>query len=744
MAEMDRRFTPYISDISSANLKKMVRIYGGDSKMRKQECIVFLIAALDDPDTVRQMVTTLEPFEYLALALVKQMGGVIELQALGLALLASGVAIPARMRKRNVRSEVVSHLIERGLLLNEGYRVGYYSSGYSSYDRGIKLFGDPRILAHVGGLKIPPAELPSCKAQPAVSVSRMPPTVALDLIGFLQTIEKIDGFGLTKQGTIRVNDVRNFQKALQWSDDDWEIDGLTFPNAATGLINALRHSDYLQETGNTLVLKKSVESIAHQAYPDQVLPLVNGFLRLTEWVEDTSNFQSYYSEHYNQGRNALLMALRSLPLDNDDFYTIDDFDQLLFDRIGDIFSLRWVADRYLHTYGKTAAEIRKMEEEKQAERRKKWLVLERPWLDAALSSWLYFLGIVELGMEGKQPVSFRLTELGKAVLHPTKAITVTTATAEAGDSGGVWVVQPNFDIIVYLDRTTPPQLAFLERHAERTQAQQYMAHYHLTRESVYQGLESGTTVEALLAELADNAQTPLPQNVTVEIQEWAALREQVILHHRANLLEFADSAARDAALAADIDGRAVGERFLLLAPAAHTRFPKQLGTVERLDYTKPLSEILRADETGLLHLKTEPTDLLLKPQLDQWAERDKDDQWQLTPAGVANATKAGAHITELLELLSARLSHKVPPLLELTLRNWARRRAKALELEQFVVLRCNDNNVIQAIQSSKRLKPYLRGSLPEENLLLFDPAHLAELQEILGWAGLDLAAMRLQ
>jgi hypothetical protein len=190
-------------------------------------------------------------------------------------------------------------------------------------------------------------------------------------------------------------------------------------------------------------------------------------------------------------------------------------------------------------------------------------------------------------------------------LHPAKAIPVTTAATPAGDhASGVWVVQPNFDVMVYLDRTTPPQLAFLERHAERTQSQQYMAHYRLTRASVYQGLESGTILEAFLEELGRHAQTPLPQNVTVEIREWAAFREQVILHHRADVLEFADTAARDAMLTANINGRAVGDRFLLLASTVtqRNRLPKSVGTVERLNYAQPLPKILRADETGGLQM----------------------------------------------------------------------------------------------------------------------------------------------
>jgi hypothetical protein len=67
------------------------------------------------------------------------------------------------------------------------------------------------------------------------------------------------------------------------------------------------------------------------------------------------------------------MALTSLPLDTDDFYTIDALDTLLFDRIGEHFSLAGLVYRYFSTYQKTPAEIRQMEAEWLAEKRQKWL-----------------------------------------------------------------------------------------------------------------------------------------------------------------------------------------------------------------------------------------------------------------------------------------------------------------------------------------------------------------------------------
>ena len=147
--------------------------------------------------------------------------------------------------------------------------------------------------------------------------------------------------------------------------------------------------------------------------------------------------------------------------------------------------------------------------------------------------------------------------------------------------------------------------------------------------------------------------------------------------------------------------------------------------------------MLRADETGLLTLKRAAEDLWLEAQLDQWAEPIQDGRWQLTPASVTAHVKAGARIDELITLLTKRLVNKLPPLLEMALRNWAGR-AKTVQLDPFVVLRCHNDAALNAILESKRLQPYLRGRL-EDGVLLFDSAHLAEVREILSWTGLTLA-----
>ncbi|HEU5104097.1 MAG TPA: helicase-associated domain-containing protein, partial [Roseiflexaceae bacterium] len=295
-----------------------------------------------------------------------------------------------------------------------------------------------------------------------------------------------------------------------------------------------------------------------------------------------------------------------------------------------------------------------------------------------------------------------------------------------------WLVQPDFEVVVYLDRAAAEQIAFMERHAERLQAQQHIARYQLTREAIYQGLESGTAPDQLLERLQAGAATELPQNVLATIREWAGQREKITLRRATSLLEFADPAARQAALDSGLAGRPVGERFVLLTETK-AKYPANA----HVDYTRPLPASLVALEDGRIKQVAPAVDLLLQPRLERWAERAEEGSWRLTQSSVAAAIKAKLPIEELFELLRARLTRPMPPLLGVALRAWAGDRPR-VELATITVLRCTRPVVFSAIANSPAFKAYLRGTLAPD-LLLVDERYLEPLKEQLAWAGLDLA-----
>lgn len=717
-------FDLYLEYVNHGELKSMARMWGVPTKtpFKKDELVAYIRAGLADPARVRAAVQALTPFEQAALALMRWVDAPLEAGALAAGLRAAGIPLPNPGRYRQSdREYLVQPLVRRGLLLNMSYRS---PAAYgSSYERAV-LFTDPRLLAHAEPLRVAPLQLPP-SGPPAQTLLRRPPLVALDIGGLIQAIRTLGGIKLTKQGLPRSADIRKLARALGWGEANLDLGGAMLPDPAGGFAAALRAAGVLTLAEDGLVLTPAAEAFTQRGYAEQAGALLRGFLFTTSWSELSGHdFYIGSYDRFPRGRLALALALMRLPAD-DEFYALDALDQALFALIGGHFSLTYDPSPF-YSFERTPEVAQRAEREWHERMRANWLRTEARWLRAALGSWLYFLGIVELGLADGQIASFRLTELGRAVLRPHEAAPADQA------AGPAWLAQPDFEVTVYLAHATPAQIAFIERHAERVQAQEHTARYRLTRTSVYQGLESGTTLDALLEGLRAGAGQDLPQNVLATIGEWAAQREQITLRKRAHLLEYPSAAARAAALAAGQIGAAVGERFVLLPPS-------ELGRplpYSKLDYTKAPPRNLAVSEDGRLRLGQPAPDLLIRPLLDRWAEPQGDGEWLLTAAGVQQAIRAGATLPQLTELLSTRLSHALPPLLGLALRAWAGRPGRAA-LAEVAVLRCTDPELFAALAGSELLRPYLRAALAPD-LLLVDPRTIAELRARLAWAGLAI------
>ena len=722
-------FDAALPQITADRIKPMARIWGGTSSMRKDQCIECISKGLANPAQVKAVVDGLEPWQRNALALIKRMGGRIDSQNLVVGIRMSGIHPPL---KYEYRDSVIDPLFRKGLILSMDF-YNPSSLSYSSYADTV-LYSDERLLAQVGFPEIQPFNL-SPIPEPESTQVRRPSIVTLDIVGMLQTIEKIGGLRLTQSGDVRINDEKKVRKAMGWDEEGVEIDGFFFPDPITAWVDAFRYSDLLQlQDNNHLFLKESPESFALRPFSEQVRLLMEGLIRSNSWREmPIDRDYGYYDRGRRQGRLALTLALSALPIDSDAFFSIDDFDQAVFDRIGEHFTLGVPPNPPYFLHSQTSQERKQIIADWRVKLRTQWLKQERPWLGSAFTTWLYFLGLVELAVKHGRVSGFRLTGPGMGTFHPellTLAPQAETITVSANQPA--WVVQPNFDIIAYLDRTSAPQLAFLERHAERTQTNPHTVQYRLTRESVYRGLESGTVLTDLMDGLKAGAQTELPQNVLVELREWAALRERIVLHHSVCLLEFTSAEARQSA-AKSMSGREVGDRFLLFEQKPENLVWPAGFKFDQINYAQSLPKDLSVTELGRIHLKHAPQDLITADQLNQWAVNVSASEWQLTAESVSTRLKIGRKITELLGLLTGRSVYSLPPLLEIALRSWAGENYQ-VELDSVVVLHCPQEQLFSAISKSPTIKPFLKGYLPPD-LLFVDVNHLKSLRVQLNWLG---------
>ncbi|UQN09600.1 helicase-associated domain-containing protein [Deinococcus sp. QL22] len=273
------------------------------------------------------------------------------------------------------------------------------------------------------------------------------------------------------------------------------------------------------------------------------------------------------------------------------------------------------------------------------------------WLGATLRGTLTEFGLVSLEQRD-----------GEAVVLPTVAVDaapkqdMTPKTSPTVSAPPAWILQPNFELLVYPAQLAVHQWAVLQA-AEAVRFDLQTATYRLTRESVYAALEGGLSLADLLGGLQAGSATPLAANMRSTIQDWAARRERLTVHQGVTLLEYPTRAERDAALGSG--GTAVGDTLLMLAPGQKLR-----PGIPILKYDQPPAKTLKFSADGSFSVTGEQ-DFLTRQLLEGRILTAGKDNYTLRP------TLPGGLPTSFLSDLEARSSSRLPGTLRLQLGVWS-------------------------------------------------------------------------
>lgn len=220
------------------------------------------------------------------------------------------------------------------------------------------------------------------------------------------------------------------------------------------------------------------------------------------------------------------------------------------------------------------------------------------------------------------------------------------------------LIQPNFDILVYLGELSPLAITALSC-ADCTRVDAQTASYTITRSSLYRTLEAGLELEALM-KLLHKYSMGVPDNVARGLRDWASRRERLRVQKDVTLLEYANRQDRDAALEKLEGARGVAERFVLLSGNA------QLPEVEvRHQYSLTPTRTLRFHPDGHFRLEGS-TDLAGRAVLSQLATQDSTGAYHLD----ITAIRSGSLTTAARDTLVARALGGVPPQLEALMSIW--------------------------------------------------------------------------
>ncbi|MBO0859456.1 MAG: helicase-associated domain-containing protein [Chloracidobacterium sp.] len=718
-----------LSGLNADALKKMARVWVGKEayKLNKESAIKTLQRCFRDPMAVRQLAQNLTAAERDGLMLMKLRGrGVVYTEELALELLM--MHPPATDGHNSYYSSNGKHyvrlneMIERGLLMRcvggkEGIG-GYYSSSVCEAVGIVADFFDVIEITPPPALRLKPVD--GAFAYEA----RRPGEVLLQLTSFHHAFDRLGGLQLTAKGQFANTSLAKLRKLLSWGIQGGRATPL--PDAIEFYLGLFLAADLLRVNYEareiTIHPRAEIRAVLEHPVAIQARLWGQAYRSIRRWKEVEPSGPSYYYEdeklgqtRYNGLRAALSLALGMLP-DPSAWYRIEDLSENIRQRIGGRFSLGYQYS-YSSPWNATPEQAAAARAKYEKELVGNWRKTEGVWIERALSGPLFHLGLVELGSAAESRSDlldlFRLSEAGRAAFYdifrqPSRARVAAKAVAPV--EGPCWIVQPNFEVIVYLDQASPRRLGFIERIGLRQKADAAIAGYRLTRESIYAALEDGIDAQQLLRTLASGALHPLPPGVERTLSDWAARRERLAVRLNASVLEFSDAGMRDEALAkGEVKGAAIGDRFILTEQSEQAlKRALPLGGAILYEPQPPRSLIIGDD--GILRIDAAKRDLLIESELAAMAEpAGKPLCWRITCASVSAARARGWVSKEIIDRLDQRAGLAIPSFLRYAIQGWCGDRdgSGPAALSAAPLLQTMKAEVMEAILNCSFLRPHL-------------------------------------
>ena len=363
----------------------------------------------------------------------------------------------------------------------------------------------------------------------------------------------------------------------------------------------------------------------------------------------------------------------------------------------------------------------------------RFLECDGPWFANAIMVTLAALGFIERGRlaDANDRYCFRLTPLGLAVFGAPEV------QFEPQPTSKFLVVQPNFDVVMYLDRAdaqTLGGLGLILENSKPTVGPVQTAR--ITHTAFYRALELGLSFEHILKLLEQSNQHPLPANVIQTLGDWVAHRESLIVHTNVSLIGFPDSADRDAYLERS-GGRACGDRWVI-AEAGQLLRGKSLAKAITSDHSQG-RKVLFADERGYVR-HTEPLTAVEVGRLRIFASQG-DAGWRLTSASLKLAVERGMTHAQIRHWLGRMLAESMPELMWLGLEAWTEK-LPPVQLGNVVLLGISNEEMFGVIIRSGLFKPLLLGTLGT-GWLLVRPENAKALAKLLHEYGFEVTPTHL-
>ncbi len=723
----------------SEQLKRAARFWVGKeaASYRKEKCLSALTHALQDDEVARRVLAGLTEIERRVLGIFARYGPTVSGGLLKAEVTAREIITPPPKDQSSDRGylayrdwkkrDPIDGLREK-LILVGGYDGWYYSSfDHHPYPQ---LTLQPALAQ--GAEPAPPVcwRASHACAKAGSTGRRSSAQAALDLWRVAEVLRSMKTWQTVKGDSPAKGTRARLEKEVGLLNA--AIDPMSLPDAESFYYELL-HEMHLLSIGNerSWINEKALERHLQQPSAAQARQWVRAWLWMALWQDGIGVVPDRDSEYaaarigpsaLAHGRELLVWALCGVAHGPDCWLDLETFLRDLWQKTREAeIGFYWGS----YSWNPAFEMGKKRDQYPVGEKRTLafWLADEGVWAANALMVTLATLGLVERGETTGSEIRpcFRLTGLGRAVFGAPEV-----EAAPGPVEARFLTVQPNLEVVAHLDSADARQVCTLSRFAANaTRADSPVQTFELRRDSLYRALESGMTLEEVRNFLAEHGKTTIPGNVERMLSEWAGRRESLVLRTN-TVLAFGpmDSGAPARELSHDV--------FLMPSSTAGiARLGFSGWTI--VDHQGKREQEWTTDELG--HVASESLTSIPQLRLARIADRTTTG-WQITAQSVGRARLGGMTIEQILGWLGDHVKGRIPPLLEVAVRNWAS--PQGVQLRQVQVLRMVQSHAQQALLHSPTFRPHLAGQIAPGWFLIHDD-HLSEVRDLLETLGFAIA-----
>jgi hypothetical protein len=303
------------------------------------------------------------------------------------------------------------------------------------------------------------------------------------------------------------------------------------------------------------------------------------------------------------------------------------------------------------------------------------------YIEAVLERGLVWLGAIEVGESEDGVEALRFQGRGAEVIG------LKTETEEDEDEPeeppspqaegeGCLVVQPNYEVMLFLDAAPLDVIFHLYHIGERNKLSERVANFQLTAESVQWGFSHGLDADGVIELLNDNSHAPVPDTVEFQLRDWERVHQQLELYANGVLLRHADADQLDLILGQlehdwrgeDIETIRLGQSSVFIPepdPPGLDRVIDQEDALD-IDYLGEIPPSLYFVDSLELMVDPLECDLVTLSELEKIADKleepsSEGSQFYKLSIDAIQARWPENTLEEIIEFLDARTAGGIPP-----------------------------------------------------------------------------------